>query len=98
MDAYNYTDLQVVLKINPVYCTGTLYAKFEPSSGTGVEVTTTDYNPSTGEVLVSLTQAQSATLHGIVSLQLNGFYNSLRWASKKVFFRCDNNLIGRVLS
>ena len=96
--AYNYTDLQVVLKIDPVYCTGTLKAAFTPSSGTSVEVDTTDYNPSTGEVLVSLTQAQSANLHGIVTLQLNGFYNSLRWASKQVFFRCDNNLIGRVLS
>ena len=96
--AYNYTDLQVVLKIDPQYCTGTIKAAFQPTFGQAVEVDTTDYNPSTGEVLVSLTQAQSANLHGIVAVQLNGFYNSLRWASKQVFFRCGNNLIGRVLS
>ena len=96
--AYTYTDLQVVLKIDPAYCTGTLYASFAPSSGTPVEVTTTDYNAETGEVLVALTQAQSANLHGIVGVQLNGFLNSKRWASEICYFRCDSNLIGRTLS
>ena len=31
--AYTYTDLQVVLKIDPSYCVGTLRASFEPSTG-----------------------------------------------------------------
>ena len=96
--AYNYTDLQVVLKIDPQYCTGTIKAAFQPTFGQAVEVDTTDYNPSTGEVLVSLTQAQSANLHGIVAVQLNGFLNSKRWASEICYFRCGNNLIGEVLS
>lgn len=96
--AYNYTDLQVVLKIDPEYCVGTLRACFEPASGTAVEVTTTDYNAATGEVLISLTQAQSVNLHGIVALQLNGFLAGARWASEKVYFNCGNNLIERILS
>ena len=72
-DIYTYTDLLVTFVIDPDYCTGTLYAAFTPSSGTPVEVTTTDYNAVTGEVNVSLTQAQTAGLHGIVGIQLNGF-------------------------
>lgn len=96
--AYTYTDLQIVLKIDPAYCTGTLKAAFEPSSGSPVEVDTTDYDANTGEVLVSLTQAQTANLHGIVAVQLNGFLNGLRWASEKCYFQCEKNLIGRTLS
>ena len=96
--AYTYTDLMVVLKIDPQYCVGTIYANFSPSSGTPVEVTTTDYNPSTGEVLVTLTQAQTANLYGIVTVQLNGFLNGNRWASEQVVFLSGNNLLGRVIS
>lgn len=95
--AYTYTDLQVVLKIDPTYCTGTLYATFEPSTGETVEVTTTSYT-SAGLVTVSLTQAQSAKLFGVVAVQLNGFLNSKRWASKKCYFQMGENGITRTLS
>lgn len=96
--AYNYTDLQVVLKIDPMYCTGTIYATFTPSTGGSVEVTTTNYNTTTGEVTVSLTQSQTSGLYGVIAAQLNGFLNSKRWASKKVYFQMGENLIGRTLS
>ena len=97
-DIYTYTDLLVTFVIDPDYCTGTLYAAFTPSSGTPVEVTTTDYNAVTGEVNVSLTQAQTAGLHGIVGIQLNGFKDSKRWASEICYVRILDNLIGRTLS
>lgn len=96
-DIYTYTDLLVTFVIDPDYCTGTLYAAFTPSSGTPVEVTTTDYNAVTGEVNVSLTQAQTANLHGIVGIQLNGFKDGERWASEICYVRVGDNLIGRVL-
>lgn len=96
--AYTFTDLSVVLKIPPEYCTGTLYVTFSPSSGTPVTVTTTNYNASTGEVSVTLTQAQSAGLHGIVGVQINGLLNSERWASEICYFQCGNNLYEEVLS
>ena len=96
--AYNYTDLEVVLKIDPAYCTGTIYASFTPSTGQAVEVTTTNYDVNTGEVFISLTQAQSKNLYGIVAVQLNGFLNSKRWASEKCYFTCGDNLIARTLS
>ena len=96
--AYNYTDLQVVFKIDPMYCTGTIYASFSASTGGSVEVTTTSYNTTTGEVTVSLTQAQTVYLYGIITAQLNGKLNSKRWASKKVYFQMGENLIQRTLS
>lgn len=98
LQAYTYTDLDFTFVIDPDYCTGTIYAAFVPSSGTGVEVTTTNYNAVTGEVTVSLTQAQTATLYGIVAIQLNGIKNSKRWASDIVYVSIGNNLIGRTLS
>ena len=96
-DIYNYTDLQVTFVIDPEYCTGTIYAAFVPSSGIPVEVTTTDYNAVTGEVNVSLTQAQTANLQGIVGIQLNGFKDSKRWASEVCYVSVVDNLSGRVL-
>lgn len=96
--AYTYTDLQVVLKIDPSYCVGTLRASFEPSTGEAVEVTTSTYNTSSGEVTVSLTQAQTAKLFGVVAVQLNGFKSSKRWASKKCYFQMGENGIARTLS
>lgn len=94
---YNYTDLLVTFVIDPEYCTGTLYAAFAPTFGQVVEATTTDYNAVTGEVNVSLTQAQTANLHGIVGIQLNGFKDGERWASEICYVRVGDNLIGRVL-
>ena len=51
----------------------------------------------TGEVNVSLTQAQTANLQGIVGIQLNGFKDSKRWASEVCYVSVVDNLIGRVL-
>ena len=97
MDSFTYTDLQVILKIDPTYCAGTLRVAFETSNEV-VVVDTTEYNPHTGDVSVRLTQAQSAKLYGIVAVQVNGFLNGARWASEKCYFRCDNNLIRRALT
>ena len=95
--AYTYTDLQIVFKIDPIYCTGTIYAGFEPAVGTPIEITSSDMNPETGEILISLTQAQTEEMHGVVAVQLNGFLNGARWASEKCYFRCGNNTIRRIL-
>ena len=98
LQAYNYTDLMIAMQIPPEYCTGTLKVSFVPSSGFPVSVDTTDYDPATGIVGATLTQAQSANLHGIVSVQINGKLNGMRWASEIAYFRCDNNLYGEVMS
>ena len=98
LQAYNYTDLMIAMQIPPEYCTGTLKVTFSPSSGTPVSVDTTDYDSSTGIVIATLTQAQSANLHGIVGVQINGFLNSMRWASEIAYFQCDNNLYEEILS
>ena len=98
LQVYNYTNLALTLKIDPEYCTGTIYVSFSPASGIPVEITTQNYDAGTGEINVELTQAQSAGLNGIVAIQANGFKNSKRWATQKAYIQCDQNLIDRVLS
>ena len=97
--AYTYTDLSVILRIDPEFCTGMIYASFASTSGDGkIKKTVTDYNPHTGDVLVLLTQAETKKLRGIVTVQLNGFLNGQRWGSQQVYFTSDDNLLEEVLT
>ena len=98
IEAFNYTDLQAVFTIDPAYCTGTLYAAFEPSTGTKVEVATTSYNTTTGEVFATISQSDSVNLYGIVAAQLNGIKGGKRWASEKFYFEVGKNIIDRVVT
>ena len=97
--AFTYTDLAVILRIDPEFCTGTIYASFDSSSGEGrIKKTVADYNPHTGDVLVLLTQAETKKLRGIVTVQLNGFLNGMRWGSQQCYFTSDDNLLEEVLT
>ena len=98
--AYTYTDLTLKMKIDPRWLEdgGTVYVGLEPSTGTAIEVTTTEFDTNTGIITVTLTQAQTAQLNGITTVQVNGFLDGARWATEKVVIRVDQNVIRRVIS
>ena len=98
LEGYNYTDLIVVVQIDPTYCTGTLRASLESVSGGSVELSTLNYNVVNGEVVIALTQVQSAALYGVTAIQIHGFLSGARWASKKVYVVIGKNGISRELT
>ena len=98
--AYTYTDLTLKLKIPPQWLADAdeVYVGLQPNNGEAVEVTTSDFSTETGIISVTLTQAQSAKLFGVVQVQANGFLDGARWATEKKPIYVDQNTIRRVIS
>ena len=98
--AYNYTDLTVIMTIDPSWLAdgGTVYVGLESIGGNAVEVTTTDYNPTTGVIVATFPQNVTAQLGGVSWVQCNGFLNGARWASEKRKIFIGTNTIRRAIN
>lgn len=98
--AYTYTDLTIRMKIDPRWLAdaSAVYVGLESTNALPIEVTTTDFDTTTGIITATLTQAQTAELNGVTKVQCNGFLNGARWATEKVPIRVDQNVIRRVIS
>lgn len=98
--AYNYTDLTVIMTIDPKWLAdgGTVYAGLEGLGGNAVEVETTTYNTETGAIVADFTQAQTSQIQGVAYVQCNGFLNGKRWASEKKKIFVGTNTIRRIIN
>ena len=98
---YNYTDLTLLLTVNKDYLADQedIHVTFQKVDGSILDLTlsSSDYDITTGVITVDLSQQQTSTILGIISVQVNGFLNGKRWASNIARVSFNQNLLKQIL-